>query len=187
MLAPALVSVLSGSACFSNQVNCWLNLPGCPRTPESESQTSHSYLLSCACSAVNSTPSQPKQQQKNAPQQTGKGRGKKILLPFQLAVLVGISITFTVVAGQSLHAFAGALTPTGHSAVGTWVYIIIFGGLQIMLSMVGVLGFKLLKRKGAGWLCCWQPHCSPRWLVAGVLNVQPEVWHSVQVQAAAQV
>lgn len=68
----------------------------------------------------------------------GKGRGKRILLPFQLAVLIGISITYCVVGGQSLHAFAEGLTPSGGHTPGMWVFIIIFGGLQLFLSMVGL-------------------------------------------------
>jgi hypothetical protein len=75
----------------------------------------------------------------------GKGRGKKILLPFQLAVLIGISITYTVVGGQSLHAFAQGIAPNGHIP-GTWAFIIMFGGIQLFLSMVGVHG---------AWLCQW--------------------------------
>jgi hypothetical protein len=66
----------------------------------------------------------------------GKGRGKKILLPFQLAVLIGISITYTVVGGQSLHAFAHGIAPGGQIP-GTWAFIIMFGGIQLFLSMVG--------------------------------------------------
>lgn len=80
---------------------------------------------------------------------TGKGRGKKILLPFQLAVLIGISITYTVVAGQSLHAFAGGVTPEGNRTLGVWAYIIMFGGLQLLLSMVS--GSAELSWGGLGW------------------------------------
>lgn len=70
--------------------------------------------------------------------QTGKGRGKKILLPFQMAMLIGMGITYTVVGGESLHAFANAITPAGNATLGTWVYIIMFGGLQFLLSMVSM-------------------------------------------------
>lgn len=66
----------------------------------------------------------------------GKGRGKKILLPFQMAMLIGMGITYTVVGGESLHAFANAITPAGNATLGTWVYIIMFGGLQFLLSML---------------------------------------------------
>jgi hypothetical protein len=65
----------------------------------------------------------------------GKGRGKKILLPFQLAVLAGISITYTVVGGESLHAFAEGVAGGGH-VPGKWAFIVMFGGLQLFLSMV---------------------------------------------------
>jgi hypothetical protein len=51
-------------------------------------------------------------------------------------VLIGISITYTVVAGESLHAFAGGVTPEGSRTLGVWAYIIMFGGLQLILSMV---------------------------------------------------
>lgn len=69
----------------------------------------------------------------------GKGRGKKILLPFQVAVLIGMSITYAVVGGQSLHAFAEGIAPQGSQVPGAWVFITIFGGLELFLSMVGVV------------------------------------------------
>jgi hypothetical protein len=71
------------------------------------------------------------------PHPAGKGRGKKILLPFQLAVLAGISITYTVVGGESLHAFAEGVAGGGH-VPGKWAFIVMFGGLQLFLSMVSL-------------------------------------------------
>jgi len=62
----------------------------------------------------------------------GKRRGKAILLPFQMAVLVGIAITYTVVGGDSLSAFAH----TAGSHLPKWGFYLIFGGLQVLLSMV---------------------------------------------------
>lgn len=73
---------------------------------------------------------------------TGKGRGKKILLPFQLAVLIGISITYTVVGGESLHAFSEGVSHGGY-VPGKWAFIIIFGGIQLFLSMVSAEGGSL--------------------------------------------
>jgi hypothetical protein len=58
-------------------------------------------------------------------------------------VLIGISITYTVVGGESLHAFAGGVSHEGSHTLGVWVYIILFGGLQLFLSMVR-LTFELL-------------------------------------------
>jgi len=62
----------------------------------------------------------------------GKKRGKAILLPFQMAVLVGIAITYTVVGGDSLSAFAHA----AGSHLPKWGFYLIFGGLQVLLSML---------------------------------------------------
>lgn len=67
----------------------------------------------------------------------GKRKGRCILLPFQLAVLVGIAITYTVVGGDSLAAFANHMSPHGTSGVPQWGYYLVFGGLQVLLSMVG--------------------------------------------------
>jgi hypothetical protein len=69
---------------------------------------------------------------------SGKGRGKKILLPFQLAVLIGIAITFSVIGGESLQAFAAGVAQGGH-VPGKWAFILMFGGLQLFLSMVSFL------------------------------------------------
>lgn len=68
----------------------------------------------------------------------GKKRGKAILLPFQMAVLVGIAITYTVVGGDSLSAFAHA----AGSHLPKWGFYLIFGGLQVLLSMVSTHGFS---------------------------------------------
>jgi hypothetical protein len=64
----------------------------------------------------------------------GKRRGKAVLMPFQLAVLVGIAITYTVVGGDNLAAFVASVAP--QVAGGKWGYYLMFGGLQLLLSMV---------------------------------------------------
>lgn len=56
-------------------------------------------------------------------------------MPFQMAVLVGIAITYNVVGGDNLAAFAGAVSTAG-PVVGNWAYYIMFGGLQLILSLV---------------------------------------------------
>jgi len=66
----------------------------------------------------------------------GKRRGKTILLPFQLAVLIGIAITYTVVGGDSLYAFAELMSPFGVTGVPKWGFFLIFGSLQVLLSML---------------------------------------------------
>lgn len=63
----------------------------------------------------------------------GERRGKLVLLPFQLAVLVGIAVTYTVVGGDSLAAFAAALSFT---RFGKWFWYLVFGGLQLVLSLL---------------------------------------------------
>jgi len=65
----------------------------------------------------------------------GKRKGKLVLMPFQLAVLVGIAITYTVVGGDNLAAFAKNMSPA-HANFGNWAYFLMFGGLQMALSMV---------------------------------------------------
>lgn len=67
---------------------------------------------------------------------TGKRKGKAVILPFQLAVLIGIAITYVVVGGDNLAAFAGSITPPGGAKLGKWAYYLMFGGLQLFLSMV---------------------------------------------------
>jgi hypothetical protein len=66
-----------------------------------------------------------------------------VLLPFQLAVLVGIAVTYTVVGGDSLAAFAGFLTPAGGAKLGRTSYYLMFGGMQLLLSMVRAQGYVL--------------------------------------------
>lgn len=66
----------------------------------------------------------------------GKKRGKAVLMPFQLAVLIGIAITYTVVGGDNLAAFVESVAP--QAAGGKWGYYLMFGGLQLLLSMVRV-------------------------------------------------
>jgi hypothetical protein len=73
----------------------------------------------------------------SAPPAAGKKRGKAILLPFQLAVLVGIAITYTVVGGDSLAAFARGISAGGVSAgMPKFGFYLVFGGLQVLLSML---------------------------------------------------
>uniref|UniRef100_A0A383VWF1 Amino acid transporter transmembrane domain-containing protein n=1 Tax=Tetradesmus obliquus TaxID=3088 RepID=A0A383VWF1_TETOB len=64
----------------------------------------------------------------------GPRKGKLALLPFQLIVLIGVAITYTVVGGDSLRAFAHFITP--NLAMGKWSFYIIFGAVQLMLSML---------------------------------------------------
>lgn len=59
-------------------------------------------------------------------------------MPFQLAVLVGIAITYTVVGGDNLAAFVASVAP--QVAGGKWGYYLMFGGLQLLLSMVSASG-----------------------------------------------
>ncbi|KAF8067258.1 acyl-protein thioesterase 1 [Scenedesmus sp. PABB004] len=67
----------------------------------------------------------------------GERRGRALLMPFQLAVLVGLAITYTVVGGDSLHAFAVSVAPNGAAAaIGKWPYYVMFGGLQLLLSLL---------------------------------------------------
>jgi hypothetical protein len=57
-------------------------------------------------------------------------------MPFQLAVLVGIAITYTVVGGDNLAAFVESVAP--NATGGRWGYYLMFGGVQLLLSMVSV-------------------------------------------------
>jgi hypothetical protein len=76
----------------------------------------------------------------------GKKRGKAVLMPFQMAVLVGITITYTVVGGDNLHAFAAGLSGTNTTIVPKWGFYLMFGGLQVLLSMVSVFVIWLCTR-----------------------------------------
>jgi amino acid permease len=78
-----------------------------------------------------------------------------MLLTFQLAVLVGIAITYVVVGGDSLAAFAGYITPPGGAHLGKWVYYVMFGGLQLFLSMVRNHGGCRVCRHGVLHMCMW--------------------------------
>lgn len=75
-----------------------------------------------------------------------------MLMPFQMAVLVGIAITYTVVGGDNLAAFAASVSPAG-PLMGSWAYYIMFGGLQLLLSMVSLA----VQQAAAG------PGCSASW------------------------
>lgn len=68
----------------------------------------------------------------------GKRKGKLVLLPFQLAVCIGMGLTYNVVGGQSLAAFAAGVSPFG-KVMGNWAYFLMFGALQAMLSLVRCL------------------------------------------------
>jgi amino acid permease len=67
----------------------------------------------------------------------GARKGKAVLLPFQLLVLVGIAVTYVVVGGDNLAAFAEGVA--GRVLLGKWAYYIMFGGLQLLLSLVSAL------------------------------------------------
>jgi hypothetical protein len=64
----------------------------------------------------------------------GERRGKNVLLPFQLAVLLGVPITYTVVGGSSLREFVELVAPS--VVLPSQTFYLIFGGLQLCLSMV---------------------------------------------------
>lgn len=49
---------------------------------------------------------------------------------------IGVSITYPVVGGESLHTFAEGVAHGGGHVPGKWAFIIMFGGLQLFLSMV---------------------------------------------------
>jgi hypothetical protein len=46
------------------------------------------------------------------------------------------------VAGGCLQAFACSVTTSGTKVLGTWVYMIMFGVLQIALAMVSAAAFE---------------------------------------------
>jgi len=66
----------------------------------------------------------------------GKRKGKWALLPFQLAVLIGIGITYIVVGGDNLAAFCRSVSPQ-RGNFPKWIYYILFGAVQLILSQVG--------------------------------------------------
>ncbi|KAF8065609.1 LHT2 [Scenedesmus sp. PABB004] len=66
----------------------------------------------------------------------GERRGKLALMPFQLVGLVGTGITYTVVGGDSLHAFCDLVSHGGTAHMSRWPFYIIFGGLQLLLSLL---------------------------------------------------
>jgi hypothetical protein len=68
--------------------------------------------------------------------QAGPRAGKWALLPFQLAVLVGIAITYTVLGAENLALFASNVAPAGTPLLSTTQWAIVFGAGQVLLSMV---------------------------------------------------
>ena len=72
----------------------------------------------------------------------GPRAGKWALIPFQVAVLVGIALTYTVLGGQDLHQFIRHVNPSG-AGVTMIECIILFGALQILLSMVSAQPTRL--------------------------------------------
>ncbi|GBF95714.1 lysine histidine transporter 1-like [Raphidocelis subcapitata] len=64
----------------------------------------------------------------------GPRAGRWALLPFQAAVLVGLAITYTVVGGDDLHAIVADYK--GASSPPTWVFYVVFGGAQVLLSQL---------------------------------------------------
>jgi len=103
----------------------------------------------------------------------GKRRGKAILLPFQMAVLVGIAITYTVVGGDSLSAFANAVMPPGSAHLPKWGFYLIFGGLQVLLSMLPSLhDARLISLLGA---LMSASYCLIAIVMSGTVRPGPEV------------
>jgi hypothetical protein len=69
---------------------------------------------------------------------SGPVAGKWALQPFQLAVLVGIGVTYTVVAGTCLAAFSEHVTSSG--GINLLGGMLIFGIMEVLLSLVsGIL------------------------------------------------
>ena len=91
----------------------------------------------------------------------GPLRGKWCLLPFQLATLVGIAITYTVVGGQDLRAFVLHVNPSLELA--HWPFYVAFGGLQLVLSLVPSFAGECwcVWGRGAVFLPCVCVRCRP--------------------------
>lgn len=63
-----------------------------------------------------------------------KRLGTWTLLPFQMAVLVGMALTYTVVGAEDLKQLVGILSPDTHLSL--WTYLVAFGAVEVLLSMV---------------------------------------------------
>jgi len=66
----------------------------------------------------------------------GPRAGKWALLPFQLAVLIGIAITYTVLGAQNLALSASHVAPAETQMLSSMQWAIVFGATQVMLSML---------------------------------------------------
>jgi hypothetical protein len=53
-----------------------------------------------------------------------------------MAVLAGMGITYVLVGGEDLWQFSKLITPPGGAHLGKYVFIIMFGCLEVFLSMV---------------------------------------------------
>ncbi|KAI8470815.1 MAG: amino acid transmembrane transporter [Monoraphidium minutum] len=66
----------------------------------------------------------------------GKRAGTWSLLPFQVIVLVGIAITYTVVGADDLFAVVKDYSPAGAPVIPMWGCFLIWTGLQVLLSQL---------------------------------------------------
>ena len=73
----------------------------------------------------------------------GPRAGKWALQPFQLAVLIGIGVTYTVVAGNCMSAFSQHVTSSG--SINLLGGMMIFGIMQMLLSLVSALPSSVVK------------------------------------------
>lgn len=55
-----------------------------------------------------------------------------------------MSITYVLVGGENLMAFAKSIAPAGGALPGKWAFIVMFGGLELFLSMVSSLNLRLM-------------------------------------------
>lgn len=115
----------------------------------------------------------------------GPKRGKAVLLPFQLAVLVGIAVTYTVVGGDSLAAFAGFLTPAGGAKLGRTSYYLMFGGMQLLLSMLPSMhDARLVSLMGALMSAAY---CTIAVVMSAAVKPGPEVNYNPAVVARSPI
>lgn len=98
--------------------------------------TLHTYILAVLCTHMQTCTACICRYDQLAEYVLGPKKGRAVLLPFQMAACVGTACTYAVVGGDNMAAFAAGVTPGYTQVMGKWTYYILFGVVELLLSMV---------------------------------------------------